>query len=83
MVTRDSLVLLLGILGSLVAYLVTAATPPTAWSYAEWLQFTAVLIGIVLAWLRSSPLASSTTPLKDSVDALGGLVKVYDRKDVV
>jgi len=80
-ITRDSLTLLLGILASVIGYLISAEKPLTLWSYTEWLQFMSVLIGILLAWLRSSPLAASTTPQRDSMDALGGLVKVYDRKE--
>ncbi len=81
MITRDSLVLILGILASFLGYLVTAQTPFWQWTYMQWLQGLMFLVGVVLAWLRSSPLAGGATPIADSVTALGGLVKVYDKKD--
>ena len=57
MVTRDSLILILGIAGSLIGYFIAAEKPPTEWAYQQWLQFGAALVGIILSWLRSSPLA--------------------------
>lgn len=53
--TRDSLVLTLGVLASVLAYLMVAP-PPTEWSYAETLKFLSVLVGIGLSRLQSSPL---------------------------
>ncbi len=81
MITRDSLILIIGIVASIFGYLVTAEVPPTAWSYMQWLQFGTYLTGIVLAWLRSSPLAGTSTPLRDSTTTLFGTLKVYDKKE--
>lgn len=57
MVTRDSLVLILGIVGSVFTYLASADKPITEWAYAQWIQFGSFLVGVLIAWLRSSPLA--------------------------
>ena len=56
MITRDSIVLILGILGSIFTYL-ASADPISQWAYAQWIQFGSFLVGVLIAWLRSSPLA--------------------------
>lgn len=56
MITRDSLVLWLGLGVALVGYLITAAKPPVAWSYMEWLQFASFLLAWVAGKLATSPL---------------------------
>lgn len=64
MVNRDSLVLILGIAASVLGYFISAEVPPTQWTYAQWLQFGSAMVGIILAWLRSSPLAGIGEPSK-------------------
>jgi len=58
MITRDSAILLLGILGSIFTYLANA-DPITTWKYTQWIQFGSFLVGVLIAWLRSSPLAGA------------------------
>lgn len=53
--TRDSYVLTLAIAGAILTYL-AAAPPPWAWSYPEWIQAAAALVGIVAGKLATSPL---------------------------
>ena len=55
--TRDSLSLWVAFGVVLVAYLITNGTPPTQWSYMEWLNAASV----VLAW-ASGKLATSPLP---------------------
>ena len=54
--TRDSAIWWIGILGALVAYLLSAGAPPTAWTYLQWLQFAAAILGTVSGKLATSPL---------------------------
>lgn len=56
MITRDSAILILGIAGSVFTYL-SSADPITAWKYPQWVQFGSFTVGVLIAWLRSSPLA--------------------------
>lgn len=56
MINRDSLVLWLGLGLALVGYLITAAKPPVAWSYMEWLQFVSFLFAWAMGKLSTSPL---------------------------
>ena len=58
MVTRDSVLLWLGLAIAVVGYL-SAAKPPVQWGYAEWLQFAAFGLAWVSGKLASSPLAGS------------------------
>ena len=57
---RESMVRWLGLAVAVVGYLSTAAKPPTAWGYAEWLQ----AASFVLAWSMGK-LATSPLPGKD------------------
>lgn len=54
--TRDSSLLWLGLAIAVVGYLSTAAKPPTAWGYAEWLQAASFVLAWVAGKLGSSPL---------------------------
>lgn len=53
--TRDSIVLLLAVVGSVLVYLGTAP-PPTSWDYAEAIKFGSFIVGLVAAKLATSPL---------------------------
>lgn len=54
--SRDSIVWTLAILGALVTYLLSVGTPPTDWSYQQWLQFVAAVVATVSGKLATSPL---------------------------
>lgn len=56
MVSRDSFLLTLGFLAALVGYLTTAANPPSAWTYMEWLQFASFLLAWLMGKFATSPL---------------------------
>jgi hypothetical protein len=56
MVTRDSMVLWLGLAVAVVGYLSSAAKPPMEWSYSEWLQAASFGLAWVMGKLHSSPL---------------------------
>lgn len=43
---------------ALVAYLISASTPPTAWTYHDWLQFFAAVFAWGVGKLQASPLPS-------------------------
>lgn len=53
--TRDSLLLTIGVISAIFAYL-TAAPIPTTWDYYEVIKFGSFLVGIGLAKLQTSPL---------------------------
>lgn len=55
MPSRDSVVWWLVLAGSVLAYLANSPAPVT-WSWAQWMQALAALVGIVAGYLRSSPL---------------------------
>lgn len=79
MISRDSLVLWLGLFISILGFLLGIKEPPSAWTWHQWLQIVSGVLGLTVAWLRSSPLASSTTPTRDATTALG-VFRVYDKK---
>ena len=78
MLTRDSWLWLLTVLGLLLSHLIVTETPPTAWTYSEWLKFLSTFLAGVVGWLSSSPLAGAKTPPKESYPALGGLIRMKD-----
>ena len=78
MLTRDSIVWTLGLVAAIIGYLVTSATPPTQWTYMQWLQAVAFILAWVMGRLSSSPLAGDNTPHKESYTALGGLVRLKE-----
>lgn len=78
--TRDSIVLWLGILGGLVIYL-AGTKPVTEWGYYEWLAFAGYAISVISAKLGGSILAGSATAPERVVTALGGLLKLTKPED--
>jgi peptidoglycan/LPS O-acetylase OafA/YrhL len=56
--TRDGALLWCVALAALVAYLVSVGTPPTHWTYAQWLQFASAIMVWVVGKLQTSPLPS-------------------------
>jgi hypothetical protein len=78
MISRDSAILWLSLFASILGYLSTGDSSPMMWSYREWVQTGIAVIAIITAWLRSSPLAKSTTPVSDTTTALG-IFKVYEK----
>ena len=78
MLTRDSIIWTLGFLAAAVGYLVTAQTPPTQWTYMQWLQAVAFILAYVVGRLSSSPLAGDTTPHAETYTALGGILRMKD-----
>lgn len=57
--TRDSIVWWLAILGAVVTYLIGAGKPPTEWAYGDWLQAVAFLVATISGKLATSPLPHS------------------------
>ena len=60
MINRDSSVLWIGLALAVVGFLSTAAKPPTAWGYLEWLQAASFVLAWVSGKLATSPLAGSS-----------------------
>lgn len=54
--TRDSVVWWLALAAVVVGYLMSAQRAPIEWSYNDWLQFAAAVLGWVIGKLQSSPL---------------------------
>lgn len=63
--TRDSFLLWGGLVGALIAYLLSVGDPPTQWSYQQWLQFATAMIAVGIAKLQSSPLPSTAEKQAD------------------
>jgi hypothetical protein len=78
MITRDSWVLILLIVGSIAGYFVTLPNPLT-WNWAQWMNFVVVASGLIAAKLSTSKLAGEKTPLAESRLALGGILKLTDK----
>ena len=57
--TRDGAVLWVVALGALAAYLLSVGTPPTDWSYKQWLEFAAACAMWGAGKLQVSPVPSS------------------------
>jgi len=76
MLTRDSLFLVLVVLGAVAGYFATLP-PPTEWAWAQWMNCVVFVSGLIAAKLSGSGLAATTTPPKDTATALGGLLSVY------
>ncbi len=53
--TRDSILLWVGIVGLLLGYL-SVNQPPTEWTYQDWIQFGIAITGWIIGKLQSSPL---------------------------
>lgn len=69
--TRDSMLWWLGIIGAVLTYL-AASPPPTAWSYAEWVQALAFVVATVSAKLASSPLPGAPKATEPDHDDVAG-----------
>lgn len=73
--TRDSIVLWIGIVGGLVIYL-AGNKPIWEWGYYEWLAFAGYALSVASAKLGGSILAGATTAPERVTSALGGLLKL-------
>lgn len=78
MLTRDSIIWTIGLLAAIAGYLVTAQTPPTQWTYMQWLQAATFILAWVMGRLSSSPLAGDSTPHKETYTALGGILRMKE-----
>jgi hypothetical protein len=58
-VTRDGALLWLLTIAALAGYLTSVGTPPTEWTYAQWLQFAAAAAAWGIGKLQASPAPSS------------------------
>lgn len=70
MLSRDSLLWWLLMAGAVVGYLASAPSPDT-WTWAQWMQALAALIGIVAGKLATSPLAGAKDDSKIDVRKIG------------
>ena len=78
-ITRDSLVLWLGIIGGVLTALAAQAEMfPARWR--PWITMAAMILAVVSGKLATSPLASVTTPQSDKRPALGGLFSLTDKE---
>jgi hypothetical protein len=75
--TRDGALLWCLAAAALVAYLMSVGTPPTQWTYHQWLQFAAAFFAWGTGKLQVSPLPSK----EDVVVAQLGQI-LTPRKDV-
>ena len=78
MITRDSWILVLVIVGSIAGYFATLPNP-LLWEWAQWMNFVVFVSGLVAAKLSTSQLAGEKTPIADSRLALGGILKLTDK----
>ena len=76
MLTRDSLVLWLGIVSGLVLYC-ASNKPPWEWDWYGWLAFVGYVISVVSAKLGTSPLAGDKDPKRDT-SVVAGVFRVKD-----
>ena len=72
MLTRDSLMLWLGLAIAVVGYL-SSSKPPTEWSYAEWIQASAFILAWVSGKLATSPLKGEKDAMKINLNRPGGV----------
>jgi hypothetical protein len=77
--TRDSWVLTLVIIGSIAGYFATLPNP-LQWEWAQWMNFIVYVAGLIAAKLSTSALASHRTPPSESTIALAGFVKLSDKE---
>lgn len=78
MITRDSWILTLVIVGSIAGYFSTLP-PPWTWPWAQLMNFIVFVSGLVAAKLSTSKLAGENTPTADSRLAFGGILKLTDK----
>lgn len=83
MISRDSWILVLTILaGVLGVILAQVDLLPASWQqYKGLITILLSVVTTIAAILRQSPLAASTTPTRDATTALGGMFRVYDKKE--
>jgi hypothetical protein len=82
MITRDSLILSLVVLGSVAGYFATLPTP-WLWDWAQWMNCIVFTSGLIAAKLSSSMLAGANTPQRETYRAWGGLLRMKDTpKDI-
>lgn len=81
MLTRDSAILTLTIVGAILGVvLVQFALLPASWQeYKGVVTVAASVVAAVSGVLRTSPLAGAQTPLSESRPAFGGLLKLHDK----
>ena len=79
MITRDSWILVLVIVGSVAGYFATLPNP-LLWEWAQWMNFVVFVSGLIAAKLSTSQLAGEKTPIADSRLALGGILKLTDKE---
>jgi len=79
MITRDSWILVLVIVGSIAGYFATLPNP-LLWEWAQWMNFVVFVSGLIAAKLSTSQLAGEKTPIADSRLALGGILKLTDKE---
>lgn len=65
--TRDSLVLWLAVAGTIVGYFAAADSPPTVWTWHEWMQFGVMLIAFIAGKLQTSPLPSKRDVAREEI----------------
>lgn len=71
MITRDSWVWILGFAAAAVGYLITAQTPPMAWTYMQWLQAAAFVLAYFVGLMSTSPLAGANDHISEVKSVLG------------
>lgn len=81
MLTRDSWILTLTIIGAVLGVVLTQFDVlPANWQpYKGLVTIVASVVGVIAGILRTSPLAGENTPHADSYPALGGLLKLHDK----
>jgi len=82
MLTRDSWILTLTIIGAVLGVVVAQFDVlPAGWQgYKGLVTVLASVVGVVAGILRSSPLAGAKTPLADTRIGWAGLVKLTDKE---
>ena len=83
MITRDSFILVLTILASVLTVILAQFNLlPASWQpYQGLVTVISSVIGTIAAVLSRSPLAGEKTPMRDSTTAMGGMFKVTDKKE--
>lgn len=59
MLTRDSALLYLGLLGTLIAYVLASESTPDQWTLREWLKAALLAVSWITGKLQTSPLPHS------------------------
>lgn len=82
MLTRDSWILTLTILGAVLGVILAQfdLLPATWQPYKGALTILSSVVGVIAGILRTSPLAGHSTAVANTRLALGGLVKMTDKE---